>query len=320
MQLGAKGANDLLPPAMRYRVRDVLDLIGNTSFEGVAADRLKRLLDDGEPWLGADPDLAQVGYWMLKSTPIELRRQGCVWLTMFPSVETVERVAAVAMDPTTPTPVREQAIWTLGYRQVRAMHPSTRWSAEAVQLADETLIKLADAQTAAGKVASEQLPLALRHVQWEGASAIFARAPGLWGEAIECFASPAFARVLLVCLEDIPPRHRMRAIRLVGAVLGDECVPLMLGKAGQASIDEKLEMLFMVISLAGEGKLGVLEDAIKGMKFVVLLRQPPKWHLAKPRVVPAEQVEVVQELVNRHQFDRGDADRGAPGGVREGGR
>jgi hypothetical protein len=205
---------------------------------------------------------------------------------MFPSVETMTRVAAVALDPTTPMPVREQAIWTLGYRQLRCMHPSTRWPTEAVQLADETLIKLGDSATTAGKVASEQLPLAMRHVQWEGASAIFARAPGLWGEGIECFASPAFARVLLVCLEDIPPQHRLRAIRLVGAVLGDECVPMMLAKASQASIDEKLEMLFMVISFAGEAKLGVLEEAIKGMKFVDLLRQRAKWHLQNPRVVP----------------------------------
>jgi hypothetical protein len=278
---------DAVPPAVRYRIRDVLALLETGPLEGVASERLNRLLDEGEPWIGADPSLAEVGYWMLDAKhPPELRRRGCIWLTMFPSVETMTRVAAVALGPATPMPVREQAIWTLGYRQLRCMHPSTRWPTEAVQLADETLIKLGDSATTAGKVASEQLPLAMRHVQWEGASAIFARAPGLWGEGIECFASPAFARVLLVCLEDIPPQHRLRAIRLVGAVLGDECVPMMLAKASQASIDEKLEMLFMVISFAGEAKLGVLEDAIKGMKFVDLLRQRAKWHLQNPRVVP----------------------------------
>jgi hypothetical protein len=126
----------------------------------------------------------------------------------------------------------------------------------------------------------------MRHVQWEGAFATFARAPGLWGEAIECFASPALARVLLVCLEDIPPQHRLRAIRLVGAALGDEAVPMLLARASQAAIDEKLEMLFMVVSLAGEAKLGALEDALRGMKFVDLLRQRAKWHLQNPRVVP----------------------------------
>jgi len=308
------GSMDAVPPALRYRIKDVLGLLGNGPLEGVAAERLSRLIDDGEPWLGADPSLAEVGYWMLEArhTP-ELRRQGCIWLTMFPSVETVQRLSKVAFDPATPQPVREQAIWTLGYRQVRVAHPSTRWPTDAVQLADEALVKLADAASSAGKVTSEQLPLAMRHVQWEGASAVFARAPGLWGEAIESFATPALARVLLVCLEDIPPQHRMRAIRLVGGVLGDEAVPMMLARAGQAAIDEKLEMLFMVISLAGEAKLGVLEDALKGMKFggersaptgrggptgsaggagggaprgVDLLRQRAKWHLQNPRVVP----------------------------------
>lgn len=283
------GAMDAVPPALRYRIRDVLGLVPKPggALEGVAAERLARLIDDGEPWLGADPALAEVGYWMLESRhAVELRRQGCVWLTMFPSVETVSRLSEVALDPATPQPVREQAIWSLGYRQARSLHPATRWPAEAVQLADETLVKLADVAAQAGKVSSEELPLAMRHVQWEGASAIFARAPGLWGEAIECFATPALARVLLVCLEDIPPQHRLRAIRLVGAVLGDEAVPMFVARAGQAAIDEKLEMLFTVISIAGEGKLGLLEDALVGMKFADLLRQRAKWHLHNPRVMP----------------------------------
>jgi hypothetical protein len=286
------GPMDAVPPGLRYRVRDVLGLLPRAgaapaTLDGVARERLVRLIEDGEPWLGADASLAEIGYWMLDARhPVELRRQACVWLTMFPSVETVKRLAAVTQDGTTPTPVREQAIWTLGYRQARTLHPSTRWPAPAVQLADEALVKLADAATSAGKITSDELPLALRHVQWEGASAVFARAPGLWGEAIESFASPALARVLLVCLEDIPPQHRLRAIRLVGAVLGDEAVPMLLARAAQASIDEKLEMLFMIVSVAGEAKLGLLEDALKGMKYVDLLRQRARWHLQHPRVVP----------------------------------
>ena len=283
------GALDAVPPGLRYRVKDVLGLlpIQGGVLDGVARERLVRLIDDGEPWLGADPSLADIGYWMIEAKhAIELRRQGCIWLTMFPSVETVERLAAVAADPTTPVPVREQAIWTLGYRQARRLHPSTRWASDAVQLADEALVRLADAATTAGKINSEELPLALRHVQWEGASAVFARAPGLWGEAIECFASPALARVLLVCLEDLPPQHRLRAIRLVGAVLGEEAVPMLLARASQAAIDEKLEMLFMVIALAGEAKLPLLEDALRGMKYVDLMRQRAKWHLQHPKVVP----------------------------------
>ncbi len=283
------GALDAVPPALRYRIKDVLGLLptGGQPLEGVALERMSRLTDDGEPWLGADPSLADLGYWMIGAEhSVEMRRRGCIWLTMFPSVTTIERLAALATDATTPTPVREQAIWTLGYRQVRALHPATRWPTEAVQLADDTLMRLADAATTAGKIASEELPLAMRHVTWEGASSIYARAPGLWGEALECFASPALARVLLVSLEDLPPQHRLRAIRLVGAVLGEECVPLLVSRASQAAIDDKLEMLFTVIAIAGEAKLPLLEDALRGMKFADLLRQRAKWHLQHKGVLP----------------------------------
>ena len=283
------GPMDAIPPGIRYRIRDVLAMLPQSGgpLDGVPLERLSRLLDEGEPWLAADPALAELGYWMIDAKhATELRRRGCIWLTNFPSVTTVERLAKLALDAATPQPVREQAIWSLGYRQVRAMHPSLQWPANAVQLADEALVKLADAATAAGKITSVELPIALRHVQWEGASAIYARAPGLWGQALECFGSPALGRVLLVCLEDIPPQHRLRALRLVAAVLGEEAVPMLLARAQQAGLDEKLEMLFLIVTLAGEAKLGVLEDALKGMQFADLLRQRAKWHLAHRGVVP----------------------------------
>jgi hypothetical protein len=283
------GSMEAVPPALRYRIKDVLALLPSDgkALEGVGLERLARLIEDGEPWLGADPSLADVGYWMIDAKhSIEQRRRGCIWLTMFPSVETVQRLAALALHPSTPLPVREQAICSLGSRQLHALHPATRWPAEAVMLADEALVKLGDVSTSVGKISSEELPIALRHVQWEGASALFARAPGLWGEALECFASPALARVLLVALEDIPPQHRLRAIRLVGAVLGEEAVPMLLARASQAAIDDKLEILFTVVAVAGEAKLGLLEDALRGMKFVDLLRQRAKWHLQHRGVIP----------------------------------
>jgi hypothetical protein len=278
---------DAIPPGLRYRIRDVLKLAAGGTLEGVARERMMRLLDDGEPWLGADLSLAEVGYWMVEARHApELRVRGCTWLTMFPSVETATRLAAVALDPATPHPVREAAIRALGDRQLRALHPATQWPAPAVQVADEALVKLADGATAAGKITSEQLPIALRHVQWEGAAAVIARAPGLWGEAIECFATPALARVLLVCLDDIPPQHRLRATRLVAATLGPEALPMLQARVGGAPIDEKLETLMLIVTLAGEPTLPLLEDALRGMKFADLSRQRAKWHLANKGVVP----------------------------------
>src|SRR4051794_37242764 len=105
-----------VPPALRYRIADVLGLVKAGTIDAVGIERLNRLLDDGEPWLGADPSLAEVGYWMIDAKhAVELRMRGCIWLTMFPSVETASRLAALVHDPATPQPVREQAIWTLGY-------------------------------------------------------------------------------------------------------------------------------------------------------------------------------------------------------------
>lgn len=280
---------DAVPPALRYRLRDALSLAPRDGgpLEGLAAERLERVSDEGEAWFGADPSLADVGYWMIDSKhSVELRRQGCIWLTRFPTAETAKRLARLVADPATPEPVREQATWTLGYRQLRGMHPSTQWAADAVQIADEALGKLADAATTAGKVTSEQLPLALRHVQSEMAMAIFAKAPGLWGEALECFATPPLARVLFVSIGDIASQHRLRVLRLIAATLGEEAVPLLVSRSSDVAIDEQLEMLFLAIAFGGDKHLPRLEAALEGMKYSELLRQRAKWHLQHPRIVP----------------------------------
>lgn len=304
-ELPKPGAMSAVPPALRYRVNDVLALVPTDGrpLEGVAAERLARLLEDGAPWLGADPQLAEVGAWMLGARhAVELRRRGCAWLAMFPSADTSRALAAVALDKATPAPVRDQAIASLGGRQLGALHPQTRWSPEAVQLADEALIKLAEAATAEGKLASDALPHALRHVHEGALAAVFARAPGLWGEALECFATPPLARVLLVSIDDIQPQHRLRALRLIGATLGEEAVPLLLSRARTATVDERLEMLFLAIACGGEAHLPRLEEALAGMldragsetprsddrarSPIPLLRERARWHLANRGVIP----------------------------------
>jgi hypothetical protein len=283
------GELDALPPALRYRLREALAVLPTDGGElaGWGLAGLARLLDDGLPWLGAEASLAEVGWWMIEARHApELRRRGCVWLTMFPSEETATRLAAVVADAATPEPVREQATWTLGYRQVRAMHARTRWTPGAIQIADEALAKLADAATTAGAVTSERLPLALRHVQSELVAAIIAKAPGLWGNALECFATAPLARVLFVSIGDVPAQHRLRVLRLVAATLGEEAVPLLVSRAADAPIDERLEMLFLAIAFGGEAHLGRLEDALRGMRQVDTLRARAKWHLAHRGVVP----------------------------------
>ncbi|HWO21972.1 MAG TPA: hypothetical protein VNO30_24590 [Kofleriaceae bacterium] len=285
-------ATTAVPPALRYRVREVLAQLptDGAPLEGTAAERLARLLEDGEPWLGADPALAEIGAWMTEAGRApELRRRGCQWLAMFPSVDSVRRLAAVALDPAAPPPVRDEAIASLGCRQLRALHPETRWPAEAVQLADEALLRLADAATAEGKLGSDRLPHALRHVSSDALAAVLARAPRLWGEAIECFATPPLGRVLLVSIDDIPPRHRLRALRLIAAVLGEEAVPLLLSRARTAEPELRLEMLLLAIACGGEAHLPRLEEAlaVPGVRQVGLVRARAGWHLANRGVIPA---------------------------------
>jgi hypothetical protein len=286
LKLGALAG---VPPALRYRVEEMVGSlpVDGKPFEGVAAARLARLLDDGALWLGAEPGLAEVGYWMIGPRhSIELRRQGCAWLTMFPSAETAKRLAAVAGDAATPVPVREQAIRSLGDRQLRGLHPETLWPADAIAIADEALIKLADAASREGKIASDQLPHTLRHVRADALGAVFARAPGLWGDAIECFATAPLARVLFVSIEDIPPVHRVRVLRLIGATLGEEAVPMLLARASAAALDERLEMLFLAIAIGGEKHLPRLEDALGATRSAGRLRERARWHLANPGDIP----------------------------------
>jgi len=280
---------EALPPAVRYRLADVLGRLpaAGAALEGAARERFEQLITEGEPWLGAEPWLAELGYWMIDPrNAVALRRQGCRWLVQFPTVETMKRLGALALDPATPPPVREQAIGSLGFRQLRAMHPATQWSAEAVQLADEALVRIAGDATIAGKITSEQLPHALRHVASDGLAAVFARAPGLWGDAIECFASPPLARVLAVSIEDIPPQHRVRVIRLVAATLGEEAVPLMLARVPRAAAGEQLEMLLLAVALGGEARLGKLEDHLRGGKLLDHVRARARWHLQNRGLVP----------------------------------
>ena len=305
-QPAALGAMADIPPALRYRIREAIAVLPATgALEGVAAERLARLLEDGEAWLGADPALAELGYWMIDPRrDVLLRRRGCAWLELFPTGETAKRLAALAHDATAPSPVREAAIRALGDRQLRGKHAATQWSTDALQIADDALWRLADAMTPAGKIASEALPIALRHVQAEASSAVIARAPGLWGEAIEAYATPALARVLYVSLDDLPAHHRLRALRLLAATLGDEALPLLRARAARAAVDEALEARLLAVALGGEPELPALEAAIAGLGQVdrtappsggasrgaptafELIRARAKWHLAHRGVVP----------------------------------
>jgi len=274
---------------VRHRLAGVLSWL---PVQGAGWDSAQRaqwdaLACDGEPWLGAEPALAELGYWMIApGRSDDIRAAGCRWLAQFPSPETARQLAQVAVAPATSPEVRDPAIRALAARQVRARHPATLWSAEAVQIADEALARLAGDAAAAGRITSAALPHALRHVASEAIAAVFARAPGLWGDALECFATPPLARVLAVSIDDIPPQHRLRALRLVAASLGEEAVPVLLARASRVAVVEQREIRFLAITFRGDAQLGALEDTLRGVTGAERLRARARWHLEHPGVVP----------------------------------
>ncbi len=274
------GVADAIPPALSYQLGEVFT--GSCSPE-----RIAKLISEGEPWFGAAPSLANLGYWLIAPEhDTALRVQGCAWLAMFPSPEAARQLAALVTSSTTPRPVREQAIWTLGCRQLGSRHPSTSWSAETIRIADAALEQLADQATNAGSVASDQLAPALRHLQSDLLAAMFAKAPTLWSDALEWFATPPLARVLLVSLDDIPATHRIRVLRLIAATLGEEAVPLMLASSPSAPIEERLERRFLAVAVGGEQHLGGLEDLLRGHSSIERQRRRARWHLAHRGLIP----------------------------------
>lgn len=274
------GKMTAIPPALRYRVLDVM----SRSAPGPAAGEL---LAAGRPWLGAEPALAELGMWMTDAgRDPELRRHGCGWLGLFPTEDSIERLATLA---TGDAAVRDAAILALADRQLRDKHPSTQWSAGAVQLADDALFRLADAATSSGRT-TPLLARALRNVQSEGIAAVFARAPSLWGAALECAATAPLARVLFVSIDDIQPVHRVRVLRLIAATLADDAVPLLVARAGAhaATLDERIESLTLAVAFGGEAQLPRLEDALRDLapSQAELQRKRARWHLANPAIVP----------------------------------
>lgn len=274
-----------IPPALAAAVGELA-----AGLDAVAPAQVARVLAAGAPWLAADPSAAELGAALADPRrPVELRVLGCAWLARFPGVDTAKRLAALALDAGAPVPVRERAIAALGDRAVRDGHAATRWPADALQIADDALFKLADAMTAAGKLASEALPIALRAVASEASAAVIARAPGLWGAAIECFATPALGRVLYVSLDDIPPAHRVRALRLLAATLGDDALPLLRARATRGHADERLEARLLAVAVGGEAERGPLDDvliAIASSELLAALRGRARWHVAHRGVVP----------------------------------
>lgn len=278
----------VLPPGLCFELRQAFDRLEphrGTTDEAVLRE-LWRLFDEAEPWVGLVPELAELGFRYLDPERHHTVRQfACAWLTLFPSAETMRRLSAVALADDTPGNVREQAVWSLGFRQARRQPESVQWSLEAVEIADGTLIELAHRAAQAGRIPFDNLPLALRHVQSPAWFQLMARDLPFWGQAIEAFADPALGVALLDQFERIPQAHQLRACRLAAATLGEQAIARLLQLA-ELRQGLTLELRLLAVALGGEAQLGQLEDSLASSRFTEDARRRAKWHLEHPGRVP----------------------------------
>lgn len=278
-----------LPPHFRYRLHEVkqwLPAKGKAPSD-VTLTRLSKLLDDAQPWLAAQPELAEFGLELLDEAQVpQLREHGAHWLTHFPTLKTVEALAKTARDRRAPLDVRNQAVWSLGYRQRRDAHPSLHWAPPVIEAADTVLAELLDADRVAGKVTLEQLPLAARHAHSDVVFRALAKAPALFGDAMECFADEALAQALLDQLPQVGPKHRFRSIRLIVATLGSDAIPALQETLEGAELFDRMEALFLSAAYGDADARPQLEALFQGAPFAKLFLDRLGWHEANPNLVP----------------------------------
>src|SRR5258706_5399676 len=136
-----------IPPALRYRVLDVVARLGR----GDPRDPIATLLEIGAGWLGAEPSLVDLGMWLVEpARDAGLRALGCSWLAMFPTVDAIERLAAIALEPQPVPAVRAAAGTALAPPQLRGVHPAAPRAAHAIQLAHGKPVQRADGATTDG--------------------------------------------------------------------------------------------------------------------------------------------------------------------------
>lgn len=230
------------------------------------------------------PELAAIGFDLLDRSRPEIERvQGCIWLTMFPSLETVAAMGRIALDASEPVAVRNQATWTLGYRQLDDSDDALQWSAEAVSAADATLLSLW--RTPARDTLSELLP-AMRHVSSEGALDLLADDVLGACAGLEAFATPRLAHALVDRLEELPSEHAHRLVRLVGHVLGAEVVPKLLAYSESAPLAARVEALMTALSLDASRARPAVDSWLSTLTFDRVARERAAWHEAHPGILP----------------------------------
>jgi tetratricopeptide (TPR) repeat protein len=256
------------PPHLSPRVFRLVDAIVPRRFLGLTyerADAMRAAYGTCERELPRTPELACVGFAMLApDRSVEERRQACVWLTLFPSDEMVDALAGVLLDERTPAPLRDQAAWSLGFRQAQERDDALLWPTTAIARANDAIVEAWHRGLGASL---PELLAASRHVDdprlfaWMGEHLDEA-----W-PAVEAFADAGLARAILERLATAPEEHVHRAIRLAAHVLGAEASDPLTRYAREAPVAPRLEALFAAVALGSTGALDALDAAIAQMAF-----------------------------------------------------
>jgi hypothetical protein len=281
-----------LRPTLWLRIRDAFtlwDLACAADAQRFFPSRLREAYEQGERELSASRSLEDMGYDLLdKDNEEEVRVQGCVWLTLFPSREMVFTMRRIALDPQEPIALRNQATWTLGFRQLQHRHDALHWSPELVGIADEALLALLRESRKEGAPELSQLMSACRHVASEALLDALAEDVVRAAPAIEAFATPKLAHALLAKLREIPSEHALRAVRLVGYALGAEAAPGLLAYAAaeDAPLAAKVGALFTALAVDAERARPAVEAFIATQTFDRVHRARLAWHDAHPGAHP----------------------------------
>lgn len=243
--------------------------------------RLYAVLGEFETELARYSELRHVGRHLLDHPDEAAQQLGCIWLTQFPDVESIEAVARTALDETRSLAVRDQAVWTLCFRQRQTRDPSLYFSPEAEATADKALRALLDR---GGLGVLPQLAQGLRHVCAPEILDFLARDVALAQDAIECFATPALARAAGEAALDLDSGAGTRALSLASSVLGDEIVPYLRAALERApTLAHRFEAAQCLVSLEPSA-LSEAEHAVRqGNPFPEISLRLVRYHAAHPR-------------------------------------
>ena len=276
---------DRVPPALLAHLRYVFSYYDPVEPSELFLRDFERVVAKGSSWWSNAPELEALGHrWVSRANHPEMRRRGCIWLRLFPSREMARALATIALSRDEPRPIRNQAVCSLGFRQIQDRNDALLWDAETTALADAALVEVSKEPNARDNF--DELSLALRHSLSPELLAHFASDPVAWSKSIECFANAPLARALLHRLPEIASDDIHRVVRLVADTLGAEACTPLLAFAAHAPFTERAEALLAALAVDPTRARPHVDAMLASMNDRASFEGRARWHEANPGVFP----------------------------------